>query len=143
MTARAGQAGVTSTESEPGMVVMGRSPGGGGMTLAAVGAKLTAVGVVAFMTRIAIGWSASEGIIGMATIAGSVHVCAGEYEGSQVVIERGGEPAGNGVTIGAIRTQLSHVGIICLVAGIAIGWGTPVDLVRMAAFTGHGSMPAI
>jgi hypothetical protein len=59
------------------------------------------------------------------------------------VIEIGRQPAGGGVTGGAVLTELAFVFIILLMAGIAIGWCALEDVVDMAILASHVDMLTI
>ena len=69
------------------MVESGRDPAAGGMTGAAIAAKLIFVSIVFCMTGVAIAGSAFKYIIDMAAGAGHAGVFAGQLEACQVVVE--------------------------------------------------------
>jgi hypothetical protein len=56
------------------------------------------------------------------------------------VVIGGGSPASAGVTGTTKRTEVSDMGIILLVAGIAIAGGTLEDMIDMAKVASHIGM---
>lgn len=109
-------------ERELGFVVIEGDvlPGCGSVTRSAVGAKLTLMRVVLYMTGAAIRRGPFEDIVHVTLRAGHVGVGAGELEGCLVVVELRGRPSGTRMAGGAILPKLTRVRIVLLVAGEAV-----------------------
>jgi len=86
---------------------------------------------------------ALKDIIDVTFFAGHADMRAGQFEGREIVIKAGGFPATGLVTRAAILTELAVVGIILLVAGIAIFGCALKDLIFVASITLHLGVFAI
>ncbi len=107
-------------EGEQVVVDGGRQPTRRCMAVAAIRTELTFVLVIFGMAGIAVGGSALENMVDMTVLAGHVRVFAFQFEGRQVVVEGGRDPAGGGMAGAAIGAITALVVIVFGVAGVAV-----------------------
>ena len=96
--------------------------------------------IILRMAGIAIGRCTQKVVILMAAIARDGGMFSGQFKADRIMIECGRAPTGSGVTGGAIRTQLTFMGIILGMAGITICGGSFEYQIIMAARTSHAGM---
>ena len=83
---------------------------------------------------------ALKDIIDVTFFAGHADMRAGQFEGREIVVKAGGFPTTGLVTRAAILTELAVVGIILLVAGIAIFRCSLKYVIFVASITLHSDM---
>ncbi len=101
----------------------------------AVRTKLAFVSVILLVAGIAVGECALENVIDMTARTGNCGVQAGQFEGEQIVVHVGRQPAGGGVAGCAVCAVLAIMFIVLLVAGIAVGGCAFEDVVDVATRT--------
>lgn len=111
------------------------------MAGATVGTKLSIMRVITLVAGVAGGGGTLVVIVGMAAAAAYIHMCTDQFKGIDAVVETGREPAASPVAISAIRTELTAMVIVFLVAGVAGGGGANIDVVCVTPCTGDGNVP--
>jgi hypothetical protein len=93
-----------------------------GVTGGAVSSKLTIVGIVSLVAGVAVLWRTTIDTVDVAVLAGDASVLAQQGKGGLGVVEGGLFPILWGVAGGAVGPKLTTVGIVGLVAGVAVLW---------------------
>jgi hypothetical protein len=142
MTTGAWHAGMLTRQLEAGQVVIesGWQPAASGVTGAAISAELTVMGIVLGVAGIAVAGRAFEVIIDMASGAWRADMLTGQLEAGQVVVKRGWRPACGRVTGAAIWAELTVMGIVFCMTGIAVAGRAFEDFIDMAIGAGDANM---
>lgn len=139
MTLRAVQAGVCAGQWESRQIVVKccRQPAAGGMAGGAVRTEPAIVIVILLVAGIAVGGRTPKDVVDMTVLTGDCSVFTGQFEGEQIVIYVGRQPAGGGVAGGAVCSELAVVFIILLMAGIAVGGCALENVIDMTILAGN------
>lgn len=119
------------------------SPAAGVVTGSALCAKSTGVSIIFQMAGRAVLRSAFEQVSFMAVCASHRRMFTDKRESELGMIHSGGLPAFGGMAGGALRSQLTLVRVIFLMAGSAVLRRAFKDSVLMTAFASHGGMFSI
>src|SRR5512136_1709947 len=131
------------TASRVGEGIAGGYPGAGAVTLAAAHPSektgvVGGIGVAGGTCR----WKTGIDATSVALCASQPGMSAGERERGEVMVERGRQPGGSGVTGGTGSPVAAVVLVIARMAGVTIGGGALVDAADMAGGAGHTDMRA-
>lgn len=113
---------MSAFQREFGFVVVERIivPTGRLVTQLAFLAKSARVFIILFVAGKTFRWRFLWSIGCVTILAGDIHVLAFQFEGGQVVVERGGSPRLQRVTLGAVRAEAALVRFILPVTGETI-----------------------
>jgi hypothetical protein len=96
--------------------------------------------IILRMAGIAIGRRTQKVVILMAAIARDGGMFSGQVKADRIMVECGRAPTGSGVTGGTIRTQLTFMGIILGMTGIAIRRSVLEDEIVMTTGASYTAM---
>jgi hypothetical protein len=144
MTLCASQLGMLTRERESRCFVVEDAdfPAGRHMAGGAICPKLTIMAVISGMARKTIFWSPFEKTVCMTGETSHTHVPAGERKGCGVMIEFCSRPLGRLVACIAVSAELTHMGILGRMAGVAVAWCVREDAVAMTCLAVHIFMGA-